>query len=63
MMSNRESCPEEPDSYADIEELMKLLSEALGLADRMELPPEIGARLQEVIDLAENCGRSVGVAR
>lgn len=54
-MSNTESCPEEPDSHVHIEDLTRLLSEALRLADQMELPPEIGARLQEVIDLAESC--------
>lgn len=31
-----------------------LLDEALALADLLSLPPEIGARLQEVIDLTDN---------
>ena len=34
------------------EQLLRLLNEALGLADTLALPPEIGARIQEVIDLA-----------
>ena len=33
--------------------LHQLLNEALGLVDDLGLPPEIGARLQEVIDLVE----------
>lgn len=35
------------------EQLLQLLNEALGLADALTLPPEIGARIQEVIDLAD----------
>ena len=30
-----------------------MLSEALTLADALALPPEVGARLQEVIDMVE----------
>jgi hypothetical protein len=37
------------------EQLVQLLNEALNLADALELPPEIGARIQEVIDLADGC--------
>jgi hypothetical protein len=37
------------------EQLLRLLNEALGLADTLSLPPEIGARIQEVIDLACGC--------
>lgn len=32
----------------------QLLAEALALADSLEFPPEIGARLQEVIDLSKS---------
>ena len=34
-------------------QLLQLLNEALSLADALALPPEIGARIQEVIDLAD----------
>ena len=33
--------------------LHSMLSEALTLADALALPPEVGARLQEVIDMVE----------
>lgn len=41
------------------EQLLQLLNEALGLADALALPPEIGARIQEVIDLADGHCHSV----
>jgi hypothetical protein len=41
------------------EQLLQLLNDALGLADALELPPEIGARIQEVIDLADGYCHSV----
>lgn len=41
------------------EQLLQLLSEALGIADALELPPEIGARIQEVIDLADGDSHAV----
>jgi hypothetical protein len=41
------------------EQLLQLLNEALGLADALALPPEIGARIQEVIDLADGYCHSV----
>lgn len=56
-MSHRETCSEEPNVGADNEEFTRLLKEALNLADQIQLPPELGARLQEVIDMAENCSR------
>jgi hypothetical protein len=56
MMSHRETCSEEPIVDAAKDEFRQLLNEALALADRTGLPPEIGARLQEVIDLVEGCG-------
>lgn len=34
-------------------EFLRLLGEALNLADRAHFSPEIGARLQEVLDLAD----------
>ena len=37
-------------------QLVRLLSEALELADSLALPHEIGARLQETIDLVGSCG-------
>jgi hypothetical protein len=40
------------------EQLRQLLNEALGLADALALPPEVGARIQEVIDLADGYCRS-----
>lgn len=50
----------QPTIYAQVgkveegkEQLLQLLNEALGLADALALPPEIGARIQEVIDLAD----------
>lgn len=50
----------QPTSYAKArkveegrERLLQLLKDALSLADSLELPPEIGARIQEVIDLAD----------
>jgi hypothetical protein len=44
--------PQSPDSRED-KQLRQLLNQALGLADHLELPPEIGARLQEVVDMVE----------
>ena len=41
------------------EQLLQLLNEALGVADDLALPPEIGARIQEVIDLADGYCHSV----
>jgi hypothetical protein len=41
--------PSAPDGN-NIRQLSELLVQALELADGMELPPEIGARLQEVLD-------------
>jgi hypothetical protein len=36
-------------------QLHRLLKDALDLVDQLRLPPQIGARLQEVIDLAAGC--------
>lgn len=44
-------------------QLQRLLNEALNLMDAMSLPPEIGARLQEVIDLTETSLESGAVRR
>jgi hypothetical protein len=45
--------PHDVEAADDKQRFMRLLNEALGLADALGLAPEIGARLQEVIDLAE----------
>ena len=37
-----------------VQRLNALLSDSLALLDALELPPEIGARLQEVIDAVES---------
>ena len=37
------------------EQLKRHLAVALDIVDEIKLPPEIGARLQEVIDLVETC--------
>lgn len=42
-----------PNVLTGSQRFRELLSEALKLADALELPPEIGARLQEVIDLVD----------
>jgi hypothetical protein len=54
MMSQRVVNPETPDMIESKEQFKQLLDEALNLADALALPPEIGAKLQEVIDLTEN---------
>ena len=43
-----------PDFSDGKHRLQQLLSDALALLDSMELPAEIGARLQEVIDLVDD---------
>ena len=55
MMSQGVPYPEAPDVELSIELFHRRLCEALNLADELTLPPEIGARLQEVIDLTEGC--------
>ena len=52
-MSQRVNCPQSPDPEEGRHYLQQLLNEALGLVDDLGLSPEIGARLQEVIDLVE----------
>jgi hypothetical protein len=52
MMSQRTARPHQGDISDDKQRFVRLLNDALDLADAVELPPEIGARLQEVIDLA-----------
>lgn len=44
-----------PDIDEGREQLLRLLNEALNLADALTFPPEIGARIQEVIDLTGYC--------
>jgi hypothetical protein len=53
-MSQRVVNPETPDVAESKQQFRQLLNEALDLADALSLPAEIGARLQEVIDLADN---------
>jgi hypothetical protein len=53
-MSQRVVSPETPDAMESKQQFRQLLNEALNLADALSLPAEIGARLQEVIDLADN---------
>jgi len=53
-MSHRVPHPQSADFPEENEQRLRLfLNDALHLADSLELPPEIGARLQEVIDLVE----------
>jgi hypothetical protein len=44
---------EGPAVIAPAKQFRLLLDQALSLADSNEFPPEIGARLQEVIDVAD----------
>jgi hypothetical protein len=53
-MSQRVANPETPDVIESKQQFRQLLNEALNLADALSLPAEIGARLQEVIDLTDN---------
>ncbi|HSR00761.1 MAG TPA: hypothetical protein VLM36_12710 [Sphingomicrobium sp.] len=54
-MSQHGNCWQSPAAGEGKQQLQQLLTEALDLADRLVLPAEIGARIQEVIDLAEHC--------
>ena len=53
VMSQRVNCSQSPDPEEGRHQLQRQLNEALELVDELGLPPEIGARLQEVIDLVE----------
>jgi hypothetical protein len=53
LMSLSAKCRELPEGCDGKEHLRRLLNEALELADRLTLAPEIGARLQEVIDMID----------
>ena len=44
-------------STTDVERILALLNEALEAVDDLDLSPEIGARLQEVISSIEEIGR------
>jgi hypothetical protein len=59
-MSQRVVSPETPDSIESKQQFRQLLSEALNLADALSLPAEIGARLQEVIDLTDSGSENLG---
>lgn len=54
-MSQRVPCPQSSDVGETKRQLQELLTQALNLADLSGVPPEIGARIQEVIDLTEAC--------
>ena len=41
-----------------VERVLALLADALQTADELKLPPEIGAKLQEVIIAIEESGRN-----
>jgi hypothetical protein len=45
--------PEAGDRFFEIDRALALLSEAVAISDAQDLPPEIGARLEEVIDRLE----------
>lgn len=49
-MSQGSVYPGQPGISSETQRLLRLLDEALTLVDALALPPEIGARLQEVID-------------
>jgi hypothetical protein len=44
-----------PDRKQRIEQARELCAEALEICDSLNVSPEIGARLQEVLDAFENC--------
>jgi hypothetical protein len=51
-MTQRVLLPQSAEVGEGSKQLQRLLDDALDLVDRLKLPPEIGARLQELIDLA-----------
>jgi hypothetical protein len=53
MMSQRVPSPQSSDVAESKQRLRDFLIAALSLVDALALPSEIGARLQEVIDLTE----------
>lgn len=55
-MSQPTTSPQSENVDEGKEQLLRLLNETLNLADSLGLPPEIGARIQEVIDLAGGYG-------
>lgn len=62
MMSQRVERPQSPDVEEGKIQLQEHLAQALSLADALALPPEVGARIQEVIDLFETCTNPTGEA-
>ncbi len=54
-MSQNANCRHAPAGGEGEQQLRRLLTEALHLADRLVLPPEIGARIQEVLELVDHC--------
>lgn len=57
-MSGSAQCRRVSDNCEAQARLLRLLDEALGLVDSLAIPPEIGARLQEVVDLTARFFRS-----
>ena len=53
-MSQCSGQTETPDGDESTAQLQQLLNDALQLADTLGTPMEIGARLQEVIDMVED---------
>jgi hypothetical protein len=53
MMSHPSACPQSPRNGDEKQRFLCLLNQALNMADSLALPPEVGARLQEVIDLTK----------
>jgi hypothetical protein len=51
-----------PDGREARQQFVFLLNEALQMSDALSAPPEIGARLQEVVNLAESWSRSTDEA-
>jgi len=47
--------PDSETHYEGVQQLKAHIGEALQLADSLSLPPEVGARIQEVLDLIDEC--------
>ena len=54
-MSSTAHGPQAASACDSKQHLRRLLSEALEIVDSLALPPEVGARLQEVIDMTSIC--------
>jgi hypothetical protein len=60
MMTQDSTCPQKGPAADGRDRFIGLLSEALALADSLPLPPEIGARLQELLYLTAQVYRNEG---